>query len=114
MVTAWRYIRLCDRDNSDFAMNAAEGFQLLQDLKALLLDGGVFRETAGALLTNKALHAIRGRTVLLGRGAGTETAISMSWPSPESDVLTQPAKLAQQCPHEVSLSLQIRVCQLTR
>ena len=95
LVAAWRYIRLADRNAGDFAMNAREAFELLQLLKALLHDGGVFHETADGLLTHKVLTAIKGRTVLLGRGTGTERAISLSWPCPVSSELMAPVEIAQ-------------------
>ena len=97
MMAGWTFIKLCDSEMSDVAVNGRQACEILRNIRALLDDGGVFRESAKGTLTHACLAAIKGRLVLVGQGTSKESAVMMGWPAPEEVGRHRPVAMAKEC-----------------
>lgn len=90
LVLGWEYIRLDDSAAADYALTGPRAAQLLADMEALLLNGGIFSPQAEGTLTHCALRALRDRMVLFGGNA-----VVLGWPHLDSPGRREPARMAR-------------------
>ena len=82
LVASQPALRLDDKAAADFALAGPAAAELLQTLRALLDEGGLFLEECDQTLTHAVLRAIRGKTVFVAAGTANASAVVLRWPAP--------------------------------
>ena len=96
LLLAWPFLKVSDRDAGDFALVATAGAECLQNLKHMLVDGGLWLPQAKDTLTHCVLHAIHSKVIFAGKGGDKAKAIPVRWPAPNSAARQEPIRLAKQ------------------
>ena len=89
LVVSQPALRLEDKAAADWSLSGPVASELLQTLKHLLHDGGIFLEEAEGTLTHSCLRSIRGKMVYVRSGCANASAVALRWPSADN-----PARLA--------------------
>eukprot|EP00438_Fugacium_kawagutii_P008653 Skav201130 [mRNA] locus=scaffold4373:194633:196390:+ [translate_table: standard] len=96
LLLAWPFLKVSDRDAGDFALVAPAAAECLQNLKHMLVDGGLWLPQAKDTLTHSVLHAIHSRIIFVGKGGDKARAIPIRWPAPNTEARREPVRLAKQ------------------
>ena len=94
LLLAWPFLKVSDRDG-DFALVAQSGAECLQNLKHMLVDGGLWLPQAKDTLTHSVLHAIHSRIIFSGKGGDKAKAMMVRWPAPNTAARQEPMQLAK-------------------
>ena len=101
MVITQPAIRLEDAAAADWSLSGPVASSLLQTLRHLLYDGGIFIEEADGTLVHACLRAMRGKTVYIRRGTPSASAVALAWPAPLSPIIAK----AKEHPDGISHSI---------
>ncbi|CAE7250176.1 unnamed protein product [Symbiodinium sp. CCMP2592] len=90
------FLRVCDQDNADYALQAPAAAKALQDMRHFLYDGAIWLPDARNTLTHTVLRAIKDRLMILRHNSKDCEAVSMRWPAPQSAERNKPVAIARE------------------
>ncbi|CAE7401950.1 unnamed protein product [Symbiodinium sp. CCMP2592] len=93
MVITQPAIRLEDAAAADWSLSGPVASELLQTLRHLLYEGGIWLEEAEGTLVHACLRSVRGKTVYIRSGTPAASAIALAWPTPLSPIIAKAKEL---------------------
>ena len=95
LLVAWPFLKVCDKNECDFALSAGQASECLSLMQQLFKEGSLFLPDCKDTLTHSVLTAIQGRMLFAGRGGRKAEAIPMRWPAPQSEARRHPIEVAK-------------------